>query len=73
MHAALADVPAQAASLRTGVRLLCVWLDGPAYACELLGRAAHGRLGLGTWQGIYLFEHRAQRHRRQVAAHLVGE
>ena len=34
---------------------------------------AHGRLVLGTWQGIYLFEHRAQRHRRQVAAHLVGE
>ncbi|PIE09692.1 MAG: secondary thiamine-phosphate synthase [Rhodobacterales bacterium] len=29
-----------------------------------------GRLRLGTWQGIYLFEHRTAPHRRQVAAHL---
>ena len=28
-----------------------------------------GRPRLGTWQGIYLFEHRAAPHRRQVAAH----
>lgn len=28
---------------------------------------------LGTWQGIYLFEHRAQPHRRQVVLHLIGE
>jgi len=28
---------------------------------------------LGTWQGIYLFEHRAQPHQREVALHLVGE
>lgn len=28
-----------------------------------------GRLALGTWQGIYLFEHRATPHRRRVAAH----
>lgn len=27
-----------------------------------------GRMALGTWQGIYLFEHRASPHRRQVAA-----
>ena len=33
----------------------------------------NGRLALGTWQGIYVFEHRQQRHRRQVAAHLLGE
>jgi secondary thiamine-phosphate synthase enzyme len=33
----------------------------------------HGRLVLGTWQGIYLFEHRHQRHSRQVAMHLLGE
>ena len=26
-----------------------------------------GRLALGTWQGVYLFEHRARPHRRQVA------
>lgn len=32
-----------------------------------------GRPVLGTWQGIYLFEHRAQPHRRQVAMHLIGE
>ncbi len=29
-----------------------------------------GRLALGTWQGIYLFEHRDQPHRREVAAML---
>lgn len=28
---------------------------------------------LGTWQGIYLFEHRSRPHRRQVALHLIGE
>jgi secondary thiamine-phosphate synthase enzyme len=28
---------------------------------------------LGTWQGIYLFEHRDAVHRRRVAAHLIGE
>ncbi len=28
---------------------------------------------LGTWQGIYLFEHRRRPHRREVAAHLIGE
>jgi secondary thiamine-phosphate synthase enzyme len=32
-----------------------------------------GRLLLGTWQGIYLFEHRAAPHRRQVTLHLLGE
>jgi secondary thiamine-phosphate synthase enzyme len=32
-----------------------------------------GRAVLGTWQGIYLFEHRAQPHRRQVVLHLSGE
>ena len=30
-----------------------------------------GRMRLGTWQGIYLFEHRARPHRREVAAHLA--
>jgi secondary thiamine-phosphate synthase enzyme len=29
-----------------------------------------GRLALGTWQGIYLFEHRDAAHRRRVVAHL---
>lgn len=32
-----------------------------------------GRLGLGTWQGIYVFEHRDHRHTRQVMMHLLGE
>ena len=32
-----------------------------------------GAMVLGTWQGIYLFEHRRAGHRRQVAAHLLGE
>jgi secondary thiamine-phosphate synthase enzyme len=31
------------------------------------------RLVLGTWQGIYLFEHRHRPHERQVVLHLVGE
>ncbi|MDQ7262739.1 secondary thiamine-phosphate synthase enzyme YjbQ [Paracoccus sp. PS-1] len=30
---------------------------------------AHGRMELGSWQGIYLVEHRARPHRREVAAH----
>ena len=34
---------------------------------------AAGRLVLGTWQGIYLWEHRQRPHRREVAAHLLGE
>lgn len=28
---------------------------------------------LGTWQGIYLFEHRAAPHRREVVLHLIGD
>jgi secondary thiamine-phosphate synthase enzyme len=31
------------------------------------------RLGLGTWQGIYLFEHRRHPQRRSVLMHLIGE
>jgi secondary thiamine-phosphate synthase enzyme len=31
-----------------------------------------GRLALGTWQGIYLFEHRRRPHRRTMALHLFG-
>lgn len=34
---------------------------------------ANGRMVLGTWQGIYLFEHRRDPHRREIALHLVGE
>jgi secondary thiamine-phosphate synthase enzyme len=32
-----------------------------------------GRLTLGTWQGIYLFEHRRRPHSRMLALHLLGE
>jgi secondary thiamine-phosphate synthase enzyme len=32
-----------------------------------------GRLALGTWQGIYLFEHRDAPHRREVLLHLLGD
>ncbi len=32
-----------------------------------------GHLALGTWQGIYLFEHRRAPHRRTIALHLIGE
>ena len=32
-----------------------------------------GRLALGLWQGIYLYEHRTAPHRRTIVAHLLGE
>lgn len=31
------------------------------------------RMVLGTWQGVYLFEHRARPHRRTIVAHVIGE
>ena len=34
---------------------------------------ADGRLQLGTWQGIYLFEHRREPGERDIALHLIGE
>ncbi|HEX6103030.1 MAG TPA: secondary thiamine-phosphate synthase enzyme YjbQ [Alphaproteobacteria bacterium] len=34
---------------------------------------AEGTLALGTWQGIYLFEHRRTPHRRRIRLHLIGE
>ena len=33
---------------------------------------AEGRLTLGTWQGIYLFEHRNSPHRRTITVSLLG-
>ena len=33
----------------------------------------NGRGALGTWQGIYLFEHRSRPHRREIVLHLIGE
>jgi len=32
-----------------------------------------GDLALGTWQGIYLWEHRTHAHRRRIVAHFIGE
>ena len=34
---------------------------------------ANGRLSLGTWQGIYLAEHRTVPHRRTLVVHVLGE
>lgn len=34
---------------------------------------ADGRLTLGTWQGIFLWEHRHRSHRRTIALHILGE
>lgn len=34
---------------------------------------AGGRPVLGTWQGVYLWEHRRHGHRREVVLHLIGE
>ncbi len=31
-----------------------------------------GALALGTWQGVFLFEHRHRAHRREIALHLIG-
>ena len=42
-------------------------------ATSLTVPVAKGRPQLGTWQGIFLFEHRDQPHRRQVILHLLGE
>ncbi|HXR87652.1 MAG TPA: secondary thiamine-phosphate synthase enzyme YjbQ [Stellaceae bacterium] len=34
---------------------------------------AEGELVLGTWQGIYLFEHRRIPHQREIVLHVIGE
>ena len=53
------DMPAHLRSALTQVQL----------SIPLIG----GRLALGTWQGIYLFEHRRSPHHRSLALHLIGE
>lgn len=32
-----------------------------------------GRMALGTWQGVFLFEHRRRPHRREIVGHVMGE
>lgn len=53
------DMPAHIRSMLTDVSLSIPIIEG--------------RLGLGTWQGIYLFEHRAAAHERQILMHVMGE
>jgi secondary thiamine-phosphate synthase enzyme len=53
--------------------------DMPAHVKSALGQStltipvANGRLMLGTWQGIYLFEHRARPHTREIIVHVIGD
>jgi secondary thiamine-phosphate synthase enzyme len=42
-------------------------------ATQLSIPVQRGRMTLGTWQGVYLFEHRAAPHRRSIALHLLGD
>jgi secondary thiamine-phosphate synthase enzyme len=42
-------------------------------AVQLSIPVTDGRLALGTWQGVYLWEHRLRPHRREVVLHLLGE
>jgi secondary thiamine-phosphate synthase enzyme len=45
-----------------------------ALTCTSLPLSFHrSRLALGTWQAVYLWEHRARPHRRQLCLHLIGE
>jgi secondary thiamine-phosphate synthase enzyme len=52
--------------------------DMPGHIRSMLTDAAvpvpvfEGRLALGTWQGLYLIEHRDRPHRREVMLHLLG-
>jgi secondary thiamine-phosphate synthase enzyme len=53
------DMPAHIRTAVTGVQLSVPVIQG--------------RLALGMWQGIYLFEHRRAPRRREIALHLIGE
>lgn len=53
------DMPAHLKTALTQVQLSIPVMDGT--------------LVLGTWQGIYLFEHRVRPHRREIVLHLIGE
>lgn len=52
-------MPAHIRTMLTGVSLSIPVVDG--------------RMMLGTWQGVYLAEHRAAPHRREVAVHVIGD
>jgi secondary thiamine-phosphate synthase enzyme len=53
------DMPAHLKAVLTGV------------SCQV--PVIGGELALGTWQGIFIAEHRARSHRRQIALHLSGD
>ena len=53
------DMPAHIRTALTGVNL----------AIPVMG----GEPALGTWQGVYLFEHRRRPHQREAVLHLLGE
>lgn len=53
------DMPAHLRAALTSTQLSIPMIDG--------------RLALGTWQGLYLFEHRRHPQRRSIALHLLGE
>lgn len=53
------DMPAHIRSLLTNVQLSLP--------------VRYGRTVLGTWQGLYLFEHRRRPHHRQIALNLIGD
>lgn len=42
-------------------------------ATQLSIPVSGGRMALGTWQGIFLFEHRARPHTRTLVLHLIGD
>jgi secondary thiamine-phosphate synthase enzyme len=42
-------------------------------ATQLAVPVSAGELALGTWQGIYLWEHRTRGHERELVVHLLGE
>ena len=48
-------------------------IRGALTATSLSVPVAGGAPLFGTWQGLYLWEHRTRAHRRQVALHMIGE
>jgi secondary thiamine-phosphate synthase enzyme len=53
--------------------------DMPSHIRMVLTRTSEsvpivdGKMQLGTWQGIFLFEHRSESHRRKVSVTIIGE
>ena len=52
--------------------------DMPAHVKTMLTSSSlqvpvvDGAMALGTWQAIYLYEHRARSHRREIVLHVIG-